>query len=56
MTLRASTKRDHENRFERSRSKLLDGRLNRPVGSRRRTCNLQSRTCKTSTCREQAVK
>lgn len=33
-TLGASTKRDHENRFERSRRKLLDGRLNRPVGSR----------------------
>lgn len=33
-TLEASAKRDHENRFERSRRKLLDGRLNRPVGSR----------------------
>lgn len=32
-TLGASAKRDHENRFERSRRKLLDGRLNRPVGS-----------------------
>lgn len=32
-TLGASAKRDHENRFERSRRKLLDGRLNRPMGS-----------------------
>lgn len=41
-TLGASAKRDHENRFERSRRKLLDGRLNRPVGSlagKRAACN-----------------
>lgn len=44
-TLRVSAKRDHENRFERFRRKLLDGRLNRPVGSRRRTCKQQSRAC-----------
>lgn len=53
----ATAKRDHENRFERSRRKLLDGHtLNRPVGDLTgERAALQSRTCKTSTCREQVA-